>query len=155
TTDADGNYALAYIEPGDYQLEITAPDHLREIVDVTVVAEEDITHDQLLRVSPVVGVLDDFPSPTRPNDAQAYMETWGYTVTEITWDDPEALSGIDILVANGATFGNDPTAEQFAAFEDALNRNGISTLWMGTQYGRGTIEYLTQHTGDPAVEDDG
>ncbi|USQ78187.1 carboxypeptidase regulatory-like domain-containing protein [Ornithinimicrobium faecis] len=156
TTAADGTFELPFVAPGEHQVEITdGTEHVRRLVDITVAAGATTTVDRTLRVSPLVGVLDDYSAPGREPSVRTFLNAWGYRVSDVTWSDPTVLSEIDLLVANGATFGEVPSAAEFAAFDDALNRNDVSTLWLGTQFGRGTIQYLNQFTGDPEQEGDG
>lgn len=146
TTREDGSYALALVEPGDYELEVVADGHVRTRVPVTVTIGGQTGADLELRSSPSVGVLDDYQGRLA-----GYLEYWGYTPRTLTWADTAAVGDLDLVIANlGAASGFDPGAAGWAAFDDALNRASVPVVWLD-QFGRGSFRYLSDYGDDPGV----
>ncbi len=150
TTAADGTYALALVEPGDYELEVVAGGHVRTRVTVTVTIGGQAGGDAELRSSPSVGVLDDYQGRLA-----GYLEYWGYEPRALTWADTAAIGDLDLVVGNfGSASGSDPGAAGWAAFDDALTRASVPAIWLD-QFGRGSFRYLSDHDGDPGVAGEG
>ena len=149
-TDDTGRYQLDLVEPGPYQLEIVADGHVRTRIPVTVTTGQVAEADAVLRPSPTVGVLDDFEGRLA-----AYLTYWGYLPRPIGWADTAAVGDLDLVIGNlAANSGQDPGADGWAAFEDALNRASVPALWLD-QFGRGSFRYLRAYDGDPRVEGEG
>jgi len=147
TTAADGSYSLPFVEPGDYQIDVTGPGYLRH--RDTVAVSGPTTYDVGLRATARVGVIDDFQGRLA-----GYLTYWGYTPSSLTWSNTAALADIDLVVANlASSSGFDPTAPGLQAFEEAALAAGVSVVWLD-QFGRGSFRYLTDYTGDPGSNDE-
>ena len=143
-TDENGQFSLVHVEPGSYELEFEAEGHLRTRVEVTVVAQQDTERDASIRVSPRVGVLGDFEG-----GAGAFLRDWGYEVVDIGWESTTEIAELDLVMVNlGQGSRLDPGVEGLDAFMEAVNRAGVSVLWLGQQ-NRGGIRELSDHYGDP------
>lgn len=152
-TAEDGSYALPNVEPGTYQLEVAAAGHVRRIIDdVTVTAGVVANGDVTLRVSPVVGVIDDCSQSTAcAGKLTAYLTEWGYIAEDLAWTDTEHIAELDLVLANLGDFPrDDPGAAAFAAFQDAANRAHVPVVW-ADEFQRGSIRYLGAYEGDPTV----
>jgi outer membrane protein assembly factor BamB len=150
-TAEDGSFVLPNVEPGTYQLDVRADGHVRRIVeDVTVAAGAVTTADVGLRVSPLVGVVDDCQQRTQCLDkTQRYLELWGYQAEELAWTDLDRIGELDLVIANLGDFPRvDPGASGLAAFRDAADRAHVPIVW-ADQYQRGSIRYLADYEGDP------
>jgi outer membrane protein assembly factor BamB/subtilisin family serine protease len=153
-TGPAGEYSFALVEEGSYELELEMEGHVRTLSPVSVTTGQVTTHDVELRVSPVVGVIDDSDFSNSRDRAKEFLVDWGYQAEDIGFDSLDRIRDLDLVVANVSDFGLELTAEQFQAFEEAVNRAGVPVLWMG-QHQRGAIRFLNEHTGDPGIVGEG
>lgn len=153
-TGPDGSYTLSLVETGSYELELETAGHVRTLSAVSVDTGQVTDHDVELRVSPVVGVIDDSDFSNSRDRTKEFLVDWGYQAEDIGFDSLDRIRDLDLVVANVSDFGHELTFEQFQAFEETVNRAGVPVLWMG-QHQRGAIRYLNEHTGDPAVIGEG
>lgn len=144
TTGADGGYEFPTLAAGAWTVEVAADGHVRSQHPVDVAG--DTVHDDTLRVTPAVGVVDDYQGRTA-----AYLADWGYEATSLAFTDVDRLAEMDLVVADLASYPvRDPGPQAWAAFRDAALRAGTPIVWLD-QYGRGSHDLLTTHEGDPAV----
>ncbi|HEX6338984.1 MAG TPA: carboxypeptidase regulatory-like domain-containing protein, partial [Jiangellaceae bacterium] len=153
-TGPAGSYTFALVETGSYELELEVEGHVRTLSPVSVATGQVTDHPVELRVSPVVGVIDDSNYSNSRDRAKEFLVDWGYEAEDIGFDSLDRIRELDIVVANVSDFGHELTFEQFQAFEETVNRSGVPVLWMG-QHQRGAIQYLNEYTGDPAVIGEG
>ncbi|HEY8475127.1 MAG TPA: carboxypeptidase regulatory-like domain-containing protein [Natronosporangium sp.] len=151
-TEPDGSYVFHQIEPGSYELELEIEGHVRTLAAVDVVAGTAAIRDVALRPSPLVGIIDDSTITVTRDRGKEFLLDWGYRVEEIDWRSLDRIPHLDLIVANEAniTSATDPGPAELNAFLEAVNRAGVSVIWMG-QSGRGAIRFLTDYDGDPAV----
>ncbi|MGH3683166.1 MAG: carboxypeptidase regulatory-like domain-containing protein, partial [Natronosporangium sp.] len=150
-TAADGSFSFELVEPGSYDLELEADGHLRTLAPVQVAASQHTVRDVALRTSPLVGIIDDSDATATRDRGAEFLADWGYRVEEIGWDSLDRIADLDLVVANrgNANSSSDPGAAGLHAFLEAVNRAGVSVLWLD-QNGRGAIRFLTNYDGDPA-----
>lgn len=153
-TGADGSYTFTRVEPGDYELEVEAAGHVRTLVPVTVATGQSTRADVALRVSPRVGIIDDSDFSNSRDRGKEFLADWGYLAEDIGFDSLDRLRDLDLVVANISEFDFELSFEQFKAFEDAVNRFGVPVLWLD-QHTRGSIDFLHEHDGNPAVVGEG
>jgi hypothetical protein len=103
-----------------------------------------------LRVSPLVGIIDDSDFSNSRDRGKEFLRDWGYEVEDIGFASLDRIDALDLVVANVSDFDLDPGPEAFQAFEEAVNRAGVPVLWLG-QHNRGAIRFLHDYHGDPAV----
>ena len=148
TTDADGGYTFTRVEPGSYELELEVDGHVRTLAAVEVTAGQDTRRDVTLRVSPLVGIVDDSDYSNTRDRGKQFLQDWGYEVVDLGFDSLDQIDEVDLVMVNVSDFGLDPGPDGFAAFEEAVNRARVPVLWLG-QHGRGGIQFLHNYQGDP------
>jgi outer membrane protein assembly factor BamB len=149
-TGPDGSYRFDLVEPGSYQLELETEGHVRALAEVSVAAGGTSPADLALRVSPLVGIIDDSDFTNSRDRGKEFLQDWGYRVEDIGFDSLDRIPDLDLVVANVSDFNLDPGSAGLAAFEEAVNRAGVPVLWMA-QHERGSIQFLNAYHGDPAV----
>jgi outer membrane protein assembly factor BamB/protocatechuate 3,4-dioxygenase beta subunit len=149
-TSTDGSYTFDRVEAGEHELELEVDGHVRTLSAVEVGVGETAQHDVTLRVSPLVGIIDDSDFTNSRDRGKEFLADWGYEVEDIEFGSLDRIPDVDLVVANVSDFGLDVSAAELQAFEETVNRFGIPVLWMG-QHNRGGIELLHEHHGDPGV----
>jgi protocatechuate 3,4-dioxygenase beta subunit len=155
-TDEAGAYTFTLVEPGSYELELEVADHVRTMAPVEVSAGATSRADVVLQPSPLVGLIDDSTSASTRDRGREFLEDWGYRVELIDWDSLDRIPELDLVVGNRGQglSSNDPGADGLHAFLEAVNRAGVSVLWMD-QNGRGSIPFLHEYDGDPGIREQG
>jgi outer membrane protein assembly factor BamB/subtilisin family serine protease len=150
TTGPDGSYTLRRVEPGRYTVEMETAGHARTLSVVDVPTGAAVGHDAALRVSPLVGIIDDSDFTNSRDRGKQFLQDWGYLAEDIGFESLDRIPELDLVVANVSDFNLDPGSGGLAAFEEVVNRAEVPVLWMA-QHERGSIQFLNQYHGDPAV----
>ncbi|MDQ0272726.1 carboxypeptidase regulatory-like domain-containing protein [Cytobacillus purgationiresistens] len=151
-TNTQGYYRIDTLEPGTYEVKFSKEDFLQETRTVTIEPSEVKILDLELRPSPTVGIIVDSQYASSVKLAE-YLEGRGFHTISMMYDDLELLEEVDVVYAN-SDYNNSliPNEQTFKRFVEELDRTETSVIWTGQNGGRGSIRYLMDYYGDPAVE---
>src|SRR5690606_28157662 len=102
------------------------------------------TEDALVLESATVGVVADSTSGVHEGRLSAFLTDWGYQPKVIDWTEPSATVGLDMVLVNHPSYGEDG----LLAFLDQVNRNDLPVVWAGNR-DRGVIEDMVSLYGNP------
>lgn len=149
---AQGRYTLERLMPGTYDIMFKKEGYIHKKVQVEIGVGENLELNVTLRSSPTIGVIVDSTSSGSVT-MKDYLEGKGYKVLYMHYTDLDVLGQVDLVIAN-SDYDNSkiPTAQEFKAFQQALNLTETSVIWTGQNGGRGSIRYLYEYEENPSVE---
>lgn len=150
-TNAQGSFRINRLLPGSYVLLLTKEGYVEKEVNVEVGTQGEVELKAQLKPSPTVGIIVDSNSSGSVTMKQ-YLEKKGYKVLELYYTDLNLLEEVDMIIAN-SDYDNSkiPTAIEFKAFQEALDRTETSIIWTGQHAGRGGIRFMNTYGDNPGV----
>ncbi|MCD8509705.1 MAG: carboxypeptidase regulatory-like domain-containing protein [Bacillus sp. (in: Bacteria)] len=146
-----GRFELTRIMPGTYELLINADGYVQKRLSVEVGENEELNLPLEMKPSPTIGVIVDATSSSAVT-LDEYLTERGYIVEHFFYDETDRLNEIDVVIAN-SDFNNSliPEKEVFAKFLKELDVSRTPVIWTGQHGGRGSIRFLQEYEGDPAI----
>ncbi|PYZ96231.1 hypothetical protein CR205_17890 [Alteribacter lacisalsi] len=150
-TDASGMFEIERLMPGTYDIVVEADGYVIEEFEVVIEAEETTEITVEMKPSPTVGVIGDAFLSSQAS-LEDYLEPRGWIVEEVFYtDDAERFEEVDIVFANSVFNTYTPEEDEFIEFLKEVDKTATPIIWTGQHGGQGSMEYLSDYTGDPGT----
>ncbi|WP_216647492.1 carboxypeptidase regulatory-like domain-containing protein [Bacillus sp. THAF10] len=152
TTNVSGNFTMEHFVPGTYSLVVKKEGYVQQEMEVEVKADEATVLNRKMKPSPKIGVIVDGQLSSVVN-LKDYLTPRGYIVEDLYYTDLDRISDYDLIFAN-SDYNNslNPEKQVFLDFVKELDKTETSVIWTGNGGPRGSIRFLVDYVGDPAIE---
>ncbi|MBM7618235.1 subtilisin family serine protease/outer membrane protein assembly factor BamB/putative cell wall-binding protein [Bacillus tianshenii] len=152
TTNVSGTFTIEHLEPGTYSLVVKKEGYVLQEFDVEIKAKEATVFERKMKPSPTIGVIVD-GQISSVIDLKEYLTPRGYIVEDLYYTDLDKIADYDLIFANSDYNNNlNPEKQVFLDFLKELDRTETPVIWTGNGGPRGSIRFLVDYLGDPAIE---